>query len=322
MCRAARVCPCPRPRLAQAVRAEWQAAGGGKGGEACFDELPLTRLAGTMQERVRSDPGAVALAIARYGESDLLCYRATGPDVLVRREAEAWDPWLDWAADRYGARLRVASGIVHVAQEPEALATLAAAVAAESVPVLAALGVAVPALGSVVLGLAMAERALDADSAYALSVVDAEFQAELWGRDAEAEAARCRRAGRCRAGWPVHGVVPAVSARRVVITGRVHGVGYRDWLVSQACALGVSGWVRNRRDGGVEALFDGDEAAVEELLRLCRRGPLARGGGEHYRRAWPSRPSSRVSCGCRPAEADSGRPWSRTGASDRMTSLS
>ena len=65
-----------------------------------------------------------------------------------------------------------------------------------------------------------------------------------------------------------------MSARRIVITGRVHGVGYRDWLVAEARALGVSGWVRNRRDGTVEALLDGDEAAVEEVLRLCRRGPL------------------------------------------------
>jgi acylphosphatase len=64
-----------------------------------------------------------------------------------------------------------------------------------------------------------------------------------------------------------------MTARRVVITGRVHGVGFRDWLIAQARQLGVSGWVRNRRDGAVEALIDGDEAAVEELLRACRRGP-------------------------------------------------
>ena len=64
-----------------------------------------------------------------------------------------------------------------------------------------------------------------------------------------------------------------MTARRIVISGRVHGVGYRDWLVAEAQRLGVSGWVRNRRNGCVEALLDGDEAAVEELLRACRRGP-------------------------------------------------
>ena len=64
-----------------------------------------------------------------------------------------------------------------------------------------------------------------------------------------------------------------MNAKRLVISGRVQGVGFRDWMVRQAEALGVSGWVRNRLDGSVEALVAGDTAAVEELLRLCRRGP-------------------------------------------------
>lgn len=64
-----------------------------------------------------------------------------------------------------------------------------------------------------------------------------------------------------------------MTARRIFVTGRVHGVGFRDWLVAEARRLGADGWVRNRRDGSVEALIDGEEAAVEELLRACRRGP-------------------------------------------------
>lgn len=64
-----------------------------------------------------------------------------------------------------------------------------------------------------------------------------------------------------------------MTAKRLVIAGRVQGVGYRDWMVEAAAALGVSGWVRNRLDGTVEAVVHGPAAAVEELLRACRYGP-------------------------------------------------
>jgi acylphosphatase len=64
-----------------------------------------------------------------------------------------------------------------------------------------------------------------------------------------------------------------VTARRLLISGRVQGVGFRDWMRRQAQQLGVSGWVRNRHGGTVEAMVDGDPGAVAELLRACRRGP-------------------------------------------------
>ncbi len=173
-------------RLARGIAAEWQAAGGGKGGEMTFKDTPLTRLAGTARDRIAPDPSVTADAIARYGESDLLCYRASSPASLVQRQHQQWQPWLDWAALAYDAPLRVATGVGYVKQHHDSIAALRRAVAALDVDVLAALGIAVPALGSLVLGLALAAGELDAGSAFRLGALDELFQAEHWGEDYEA----------------------------------------------------------------------------------------------------------------------------------------
>ncbi len=178
--------------LAEAIAAEWQAAGGAKGGEMSYADVPLTRLAGTAQERIAPDPEPVILELVRYAESDLLCYRADGPEGLAARQAICWQPWLDWAETRYGARLAVTAGIVHIPQNPDALAELAGAVAAQGPLRLAGLGIAVPALGSLVLALAVADGALDAGAAHDIAALDELFQEELWGADDEAVIRRAR----------------------------------------------------------------------------------------------------------------------------------
>ncbi len=63
------------------------------------------------------------------------------------------------------------------------------------------------------------------------------------------------------------------TIRQVTIRGRVQGVGYRAWVEHQAMARGLEGWVRNRRDGSVEALFAGPADVVADMVALCRRGP-------------------------------------------------
>jgi chaperone required for assembly of F1-ATPase len=176
--------------LALAIAKEWRAAGEAKGGEMSFADTPLTRLAGTAQRCIAPDPGPTVDAIARYAECDLLCYRAERPEELVARQAREWQPWLDWVAVAYDAPMRVGGGIGYIKQHRGSVAALRHAVAALDVAALAALGVAVPALGSLVVGLAMAEGRLDARAAHALGALDELFQAEAWGEDAEAAARR------------------------------------------------------------------------------------------------------------------------------------
>jgi acylphosphatase len=65
-----------------------------------------------------------------------------------------------------------------------------------------------------------------------------------------------------------------MNARHLRIEGRVQRVGYRAWMVREATRLGLSGWVRNRADGSVEAVVAGPEPAVQALLTACRRGPV------------------------------------------------
>jgi acylphosphatase len=62
-------------------------------------------------------------------------------------------------------------------------------------------------------------------------------------------------------------------ARHVLIRGRVQGVGYRAWTEDEALVRGLEGWVRNRRDGTVEAVFSGPAEQVAAMLEVCRRGP-------------------------------------------------
>ncbi len=174
------------PALAAAIAEEWRLAGGAKGGEMSFSDMPLTRLAGTARERIARDPAPIQDAIARYGETDLLCYRAEIPAELAERQARFWQPWLDWAALAFDAPLRVTGGVVPVKQHHDSIRALRRVVGLYDVYVLAALGVAVPALGSLVLGLALAEGRLDAAEAHVLGALDELFQMEQWGEDAEA----------------------------------------------------------------------------------------------------------------------------------------
>lgn len=179
--------------LAEAIAAEWQAAGGAKDGEMTMEAVPLTRLLGTAQDRIAPDPSAMVIGLAKYAETDLLCYRAEDP-VLAAMQTREWQPLLDWAAETHGAPLTVTAGLMPVAQPAASLDALRDAVATHATEELAALGLAVPSLGSLVLGLALSAGRLDAAAAHRLAVLDETHQEQRWGTDWEAEERRNRAA--------------------------------------------------------------------------------------------------------------------------------
>ncbi len=181
----------PTLALAQAIAAEWQA----QGAKVNPETMPFTRTANSAIDKVAPQHAAVAAMLAEYGGSDLLCYRAEGPDDLSARQAAAWDPVLSWAKDTLDAPLVVTIGIMHVDQAPASLAKLRQAVEALDPFRLSAFHDLVAISGSLVLALAVTRRTLTAEAAWDLSRIDETWQITLWGEDEEAaETAALKRA--------------------------------------------------------------------------------------------------------------------------------
>lgn len=156
--------------------------------------LPVTRLVNTAIDGVATDTQAVIEDILRYASSDLLCYRADGPVALVARQAEAWDPLIDWARAHLGARFVLAEGIVHVTQPREAIGAIGIHLSGRNEPLrLAALHLMTTLTGSALLALAVEAGELSPESAWAAAHVDETWNAEQWGEDHEAAARNAAR---------------------------------------------------------------------------------------------------------------------------------
>lgn len=180
----------PTRAMAEGVAAEWAA----QDGEIRPLTMPVTRAVNSAIERVRPQKPEVAAMLAAYAETDLTCHRADTPVELAERQAQAWDPVLDWAARAHAAPLIPTVGVLPIAQPSESLGALSAHVAALDEFHLTALHDLVTLSGSLLLGLATAARHLDPDTAWSLSRIDEEWQIEQWGRDEDAdEAAAIKR---------------------------------------------------------------------------------------------------------------------------------
>ncbi len=197
----------PFRRLAETIAAEWQA----QDGEIRPHTMPMMQLAATVIDHIPAHRDAVRATTLRFAETDTVCYRAEPgqPTELIRLQKALWDPLLDWLADRHGARLKTAEGILPVTQPREALDRLADVVAAMDDWRLGALQSAAASSGSLAIGLALVEGRIDADAAFAAAELDSGFEIDRWGEDAEAARRRAVVAADLTAARRFHDLVAA-----------------------------------------------------------------------------------------------------------------
>jgi len=181
----------PGSALAEAIATEWNQCGEQVDPRA----MPLTGLANAAIDRIAPDKQNYGAGIAGYGETDLVCYRAEGPDPLVERQAESWDALLNWARRRYDVDFACQAGIMHVPQPDDTVKKLAHAVAALDHFQLAGLAPLVTIGGSLVVALAVLEEMLPPEEAWEAVSLDERWQLEQWGDDPEARAALDARRG-------------------------------------------------------------------------------------------------------------------------------
>jgi chaperone required for assembly of F1-ATPase len=180
----------PTRAMAQAAADEWQA----QQGKVRPETMPVTRMANSAIDKVTALHAAVVTEVAGFGATDLLCYRATHPQELIDRQAQAWDPILHWSATTLNAPLNTTHGVIPITQPDASLATLTTRVQVLDPFRLMALHDLVAISGSLLLGLAVTAGQLTAEQAWDACRIDENWQSEQWGEDEEAaEHAELRR---------------------------------------------------------------------------------------------------------------------------------
>lgn len=156
--------------------------------------MPVTRLVNSAIDGVSARRDEVVCDILRFAGTDLVCYRAEGPDRLCLQQGEAWDPVLRWAGETHGVHFMLAAGVMHVEQPPASLEALAGVLERHASPfAIAAIHSMTTLMGSALLAIAVAEGAISADSAWRAAHVDEDWNIAQWGEDSEASSRRRSR---------------------------------------------------------------------------------------------------------------------------------
>jgi chaperone required for assembly of F1-ATPase len=176
----------PTQALAQDMAQEWS----GQGEEIDAAAFVLRDLADYAIDAVAADRVALVSELAAYAETDTLCYRGDVGEALFERQAEVWDPLLSASEERWNVRFDRISGIIHHPQPAGTLARMEQLVAAESDFGLAALRMLTSLSASLVVALTAIEPDADPDTLWTAANLEQDWQADLWGLDAEAQKVR------------------------------------------------------------------------------------------------------------------------------------
>lgn len=174
----------PTEALAEAVSREWE----GQGVEIDVSVMRMTGLANSAIDQVTLNRDAVLAKIVRYGETDLVCYRAVAPDELRRLQDRSWGPLVEWMRDRHGIQLNVTDNILPASQ-PD-LGPVRQSLSSYGNFSLSALHTIASICGSLVVALGLVDGRLDSHEAWDLSQLDDSWQMEKWGADPDAVARR------------------------------------------------------------------------------------------------------------------------------------
>lgn len=171
----------PTVKMAERIVAEWMAQ------EKTIDprSMPWTRSANTALDKVAVQRGEIMDHLLGYAGTDLLYYRAHGPDALIARQSEFWDPLLHWASSRYDLRFRTVAGVMPVSQDDALAPRLHAAIEPLSDFQLTGFYDLVALSGSFLIALASVEGFAGIEWLWQASRVDEHWQAEQWGEDEE-----------------------------------------------------------------------------------------------------------------------------------------
>ncbi|MFO0993045.1 MAG: ATP12 family protein [Hyphomicrobiales bacterium] len=172
----------PTRALAEAIAKEWD----GQGDTINPSAMILTKLANTAIDRVADDQQRIADEIVKFAGTDQVSYRAHEPEGLVTRQAEHWNPVIDWAMAHLDAPFVTTTGIVHREQPAEALGAFGRHVQRLDPWTLTALHNLATITGSALIAAMLAEGALDREAAWRAAFVDEDWEAEHWGQDEEA----------------------------------------------------------------------------------------------------------------------------------------